>query len=118
MRTLHLFSGLMARSPMAAGQMLIGLDFHLGPVEEIAVVGERDNAEVIDGAAAVAATVSAAPGDGVEAAALTEGSLPLLKDRPALGRGDDVRLREFHVPGADRWGRGIQQALSRADGIR
>jgi uncharacterized protein len=46
-RTLHLFSGLMAGSPMAAGQMLIALDFQLGPVQEIAVVGEAANPEVI-----------------------------------------------------------------------
>jgi uncharacterized protein len=38
-RTLRLFRGLMERSPMAAGQMLIALDFYLGPVQEIAVVG-------------------------------------------------------------------------------
>src|SRR5262249_30705540 len=35
-----LFRGIMASSPMAAGQMLLALDFHLGPVEEYAVVGE------------------------------------------------------------------------------
>src|SRR5208283_153279 len=33
-RTLQLFGGLMGRSPMAAGQMLCALDFHLGPVKE------------------------------------------------------------------------------------
>jgi len=47
-RTLHLFSGLMARSPMAAGQMLIALDFELGPVKEIAVVGDAANPEVVE----------------------------------------------------------------------
>jgi uncharacterized protein YyaL (SSP411 family) len=47
-RTLRLFRGLMARSPTAAGQMLSALDFYLGPVQEIAVVGEAANAEVID----------------------------------------------------------------------
>ncbi len=38
--TFRLFRGIMASSPMAAGQMLLALDFHLGPVEEFAVVGK------------------------------------------------------------------------------
>jgi uncharacterized protein len=37
--TLHLYRGLLAEHPLSAAQMLIALDFHLGPVEEIAVVG-------------------------------------------------------------------------------
>jgi uncharacterized protein YyaL (SSP411 family) len=43
--TLRLFRGLVAQSPMAAGQMLIALDFHLGPVQEFAVVGAPADAE-------------------------------------------------------------------------
>jgi uncharacterized protein YyaL (SSP411 family) len=38
--TLRLYRGLLAGHPLAAGQMLIALDFHLGPVQEIAVVGD------------------------------------------------------------------------------
>jgi uncharacterized protein YyaL (SSP411 family) len=34
------FAGLMSSHPTAAGQMLIALDFYLGPVHEIAVVGD------------------------------------------------------------------------------
>jgi len=37
--SLRFFRGLMANQPMAAGQMLIALDFHLGPVQEFAIVG-------------------------------------------------------------------------------
>jgi uncharacterized protein YyaL (SSP411 family) len=43
--TLRLFRGLMAASPLAAGQMLVGLDFYLGPVQEIAVVGDLSSEE-------------------------------------------------------------------------
>ncbi len=43
--TLQLFQGLMARSPLAAGQMLLALDFHLGPVQELVVVGDPAAAE-------------------------------------------------------------------------
>lgn len=39
-RTLILFRGLMEQSPMAAGQMLMALDYDLGPGEEIALVGD------------------------------------------------------------------------------
>ncbi len=44
-RTLTLFGALMRGAPMAAGQMLIALDFELGPVREFAVVGDPVNAE-------------------------------------------------------------------------
>jgi uncharacterized protein YyaL (SSP411 family) len=84
-RTLDLFSGLMARAPMAAGQMLNALDFYLGPVQEIAVIGEQSNTEVIDVLRQlrrpfrphqVVAWASGMP---------TSTSLPILKDRPAHG---------------------------------
>jgi uncharacterized protein YyaL (SSP411 family) len=45
--TLRLFSGMMATSPMAVGQMLVALDFFLGPVEEFALVGNPSHAEVV-----------------------------------------------------------------------
>jgi uncharacterized protein YyaL (SSP411 family) len=42
LKTLHLFSGILTGSPRAAGQMLMALDFHLGPVQEFAVVGDLE----------------------------------------------------------------------------
>jgi uncharacterized protein len=39
-QTLDLFRGLMNTSPAAVAQMLIAYDFHLGPVQEFAVVGD------------------------------------------------------------------------------
>jgi uncharacterized protein YyaL (SSP411 family) len=39
-QSLQLFRGLMAEHPMAAGQMLMALDFHLGPAQEFVVVGD------------------------------------------------------------------------------
>jgi uncharacterized protein YyaL (SSP411 family) len=38
--TLRLYRGLLSSHPLSAGQMLIALDFRLGPVEEVAVVGD------------------------------------------------------------------------------
>ena len=44
-KTLRLFRDLMVSSPQAAPQMLSALDFFLGPVQEVAVVGELDSEE-------------------------------------------------------------------------
>src|SRR5262249_7410940 len=44
--TLQLSAGLMRSSPLAAGQMLVALDFCLGPVDEFAVVGDSRAPEV------------------------------------------------------------------------
>jgi uncharacterized protein YyaL (SSP411 family) len=38
----------MADSPAGAGQMLVALDFYLGPVEEFAVVGPRSSPAMTD----------------------------------------------------------------------
>ncbi len=43
--TLHAAQGLLEGSPMAAGQMLVALDFQVGPVQEFAVVGDPAAAE-------------------------------------------------------------------------
>jgi uncharacterized protein YyaL (SSP411 family) len=43
--TLKLFGGLMSQHALAAGQMLIALDFYLGPVQEVAVVGDAGDDE-------------------------------------------------------------------------
>jgi uncharacterized protein YyaL (SSP411 family) len=38
--TLRLYRGLLAEHPLSAAQMLIALDFHLGPTSEVAVIGD------------------------------------------------------------------------------
>jgi uncharacterized protein len=45
-QTLRLFGALLNSSSVAAGQMLLALDFYLGPVQEFAVVGDRAAPEV------------------------------------------------------------------------
>jgi uncharacterized protein YyaL (SSP411 family) len=87
--TLRLFAGLMTSTPLAAGQMLVALDFYLGPVEEVAVVGDpgRDETHRVLRAVRTAfrpnkvvalrnSTVSADSADDL---------LPLLKEKPAAG---------------------------------
>jgi uncharacterized protein YyaL (SSP411 family) len=44
-KTLQLFRGLMADSPQAVSQMLLALDFYIGPVQEVAVVGDPAHEE-------------------------------------------------------------------------
>jgi uncharacterized protein YyaL (SSP411 family) len=82
---LRLFGGLMRESPTAAGQMLLALDFHLGPVPEFAVVGDPDD----EGTRRVLRAIRAPfrpnrvvalkkPGEGDEAS-------PLLRGKEAVG---------------------------------
>jgi uncharacterized protein YyaL (SSP411 family) len=76
--------GLMRRSPMAAAQMLHALDFYLGPVEEITLVGSTTAPEREQGLDAVyrayepnrIVVTSPEPGE------TTHLDLPLLRDRP------------------------------------
>jgi uncharacterized protein YyaL (SSP411 family) len=74
----------MARSPTAAGQMLIALDFYLGPVQEIAVIGNTSHPEVIEVLRQLRRpfrphqVVACRPGD-------AESPLALLQNRAALG---------------------------------
>jgi uncharacterized protein YyaL (SSP411 family) len=42
---MRLCRGLMADRPMGCGQMLLALDFHVGPVLEFAIVGSPDSEE-------------------------------------------------------------------------
>ncbi|MCC6418748.1 MAG: thioredoxin domain-containing protein [Gemmataceae bacterium] len=91
--TMGLFGGLLAESPRVAGQMLIGLDFHLGPVQEFAVVGNpdaeatRDVLRLIDRAFRPHHVLALKPG--AEAPANLDELVPLLKGKEALG---DVTL--------------------------
>jgi uncharacterized protein YyaL (SSP411 family) len=43
--TMRLYRGLLGAHPLAAGQMLLALDFYLGPVQEIAIVGNPSAAD-------------------------------------------------------------------------
>ena len=44
--TLRGYGQMMEEHPAASGQMLVALDFHLGPVPEFAVVGDPANEDV------------------------------------------------------------------------
>ncbi|HYV38660.1 MAG TPA: thioredoxin domain-containing protein, partial [Gemmataceae bacterium] len=91
-KTLQLFRGLMESSPMAAGQMLTGLDFHLGPVEEIVIVGNPRAAETCEVLKALYGKfrpnhvlATRFVGDQPEWDTSIEDKLPLLTDKEARG---------------------------------
>ncbi len=47
-RTLQSFTAMMERHPTAAGQMLIALDFYLGPTPEVVVMGPENSRETAE----------------------------------------------------------------------
>ena len=86
-RTLHLFQGLLSSAPLAAGQMLIALDFHLGPVREFVVLGNpvsesfREALRLIRGPFRPWMVQAGTPQNGAADPAV----VPLLEGRRALG---------------------------------
>jgi uncharacterized protein len=84
-RTLQLYGGVMAEHPSAVGQMLVALDFYLGPVQEIAVVGKSTDAETNQALRMIRHRF--APTQVVAAQFLDENTaanIPLLRDRSAV----------------------------------
>jgi uncharacterized protein len=84
--TLRGYRETMAEYPAAAGQMLIALDFHLGPATEVAVVGKASDAETNRALAAVRRAFRPNqvvafhdPGSGAP-----PDFIPLLKDKPTV----------------------------------
>ncbi len=97
--TLKLFAGLMAELPSAAGQMLIALDFHLGPVQEFAVNG---NPEEEDTRRVLRAILRDFRPNKVLAIKLPQGQsnaearlIPLLADKKPLGSVTTYICRDF-----------------------
>ena len=95
--TLRLYAGLMKEHPTAMGQMLIALDFDLGPVEEYAVVGDpsaedtRRILRTIRGRFEPDRVVALRPASG-EA---RDDLLPLLTDKTAQGAATLYVCRDF-----------------------
>ncbi len=79
---MRLFAGFLRRAPLAFGHLLQAIDFHLGPVREVALVGEDTSALALVVRAKFRPHVVVAGGDGVDAA-----GVPLLEGRtPVDGR--------------------------------
>ena len=103
-RTLQLCRSLMERSPLAAGQLLLALDFHLGPVEEIVIVGDPRVEETKKVLAAlhgkfrphhVLATSFVSAGDDPDWDTSVEETMPVLKGKTALGEVTTYVCRDY-----------------------
>jgi uncharacterized protein YyaL (SSP411 family) len=84
--TLRAYRTTMSGHPMASGQMLIALDFHLGPTTEVAVIGPAGDDETVRALAAVRSAFR--PNQVLAFHDPSTGpppeSIPLLKDKPAV----------------------------------
>jgi uncharacterized protein YyaL (SSP411 family) len=83
--TLRLFRGLMAASPLAAGQMLVALDFYLGPVQELAVVGDLAHEETRRALQVIRSQFLPNAVVAAQSADTDTGLVPLLADKTARG---------------------------------
>jgi uncharacterized protein YyaL (SSP411 family) len=114
--TLRLFRGLMEASPMAAGQMLVGLDFYLGPVQEFAVVGNQDGDETRRVLRAICRPFRpnkvVAVRSPEERESEAEGSLALLADKPARGSVTTYICRDFACQAPLVGAEAVEAALS------
>jgi uncharacterized protein len=95
--TMQAFRSVLESSPMAAGQMLLALDFHLGPVQEIAVIGPTDSGPVRSVLTAVhrqfrphVVLASRPPSE-----SCADMAVPLLRDKVALGDVTTYICRDF-----------------------
>ena len=96
--TLHGFRSVMAEHPLGSGQMLVALDFHLGPVDEIAVVGaaKADDTRRVLAAVRRAFRPNRVVAFHDPAAGPPPEAIPLLRDRPAVNGAATVYVcRDF-----------------------
>jgi uncharacterized protein len=97
--TLRLYRGLLGSHPLATGQMLIALDFFLGPVTEFAVVGDPTEEDVhqvlrtIRGGFRPNSVVALKPAAGD--VAKLDGLIPLLAGKTAQGTVTTYVCRNF-----------------------
>jgi uncharacterized protein YyaL (SSP411 family) len=93
--TLTAYCGAMEESPIACGQMLLALDFLIGPVQEIAVVGNSGEAETRDVLRAIRGRFRPNSVTAFREASASDGDIALLKDREALGAVTTYICRNF-----------------------
>ena len=105
-RTLRAYRGLMAEHPAAAGQMLLALDFYLGPVDEVAVIGPAGGEDTRRALRRGPRTVPPASGRRV----------PRPGGRPAAGRGRAARPTSRGTAGWPCTSAGISPAGPRSSG--
>jgi len=113
---LRLFSGIMTDLPTAAGQMLIALDFYLGPVTEAVVVGDlrdegvRHALRLLQEGFRPHQVVAHRPADPA-AAELAEKTVPLLAGRSPAGTVTTYLCRNLSCQAPIVGVEGLKQAL-------
>ena len=127
--TLQLFRGLMASSPLAAGQMLMRARLLPGPGAGV----RRGRRPPVDGTCArccgrIRTRLSAEQGGGVARRRQRpreprKAAFRCWQGKTAQGRGDDVHLPELRLPGAagresKRWRQALAEDASCASGMR
>jgi len=97
--TLRGFRDAMVEHPAASGQMLAALDFHLGPVQEIAVIGKADDPDTNQVLSAIRGSFR--PNSVLSFHDPSTGDppafIPLLKDRPMVDGKVTVYVCENNV---------------------
>jgi uncharacterized protein YyaL (SSP411 family) len=90
--TLAACAGLMQSSPLAVGQMLIALDFYLGPLQQFAIVGDIANADTQSVLTAIRRKFRPHT---VAACGIACDDVPLLKGKESLGSVTTYVCRDF-----------------------
>jgi uncharacterized protein YyaL (SSP411 family) len=86
-QTLQLYRGLLSEHPLSAAQMLIALDFRLGPVDEVAVVGDpgaQGTKRVLHRLGATFAPRRVTAFKPAVGSTEADAAVPLLKDKTAI----------------------------------
>jgi uncharacterized protein YyaL (SSP411 family) len=93
--TLRLACGLMAERPIGCGQMLIALDYFLGPVAEFAVVGDDEEEETKQVLNLIRTGFRPNKVVALRAGADTTDTIPLLADKTESGRATTYICENF-----------------------
>ncbi|HLW68143.1 MAG TPA: thioredoxin domain-containing protein [Gemmataceae bacterium] len=87
--------GLMSENPLAGAQMLLAVDFHLGPVEEVAIIGDPVGDETQRVLRAFRKSFRPNQVLALRKADADDGVIGLLKDKPAQGTVTTYICRNF-----------------------
>ena len=89
------YYGVLEESPISGGQMLLALDFLLGPVQEVAVVGNSSETETKEVLRAIRRRFRPNSVVAFREASASDGGVGLLKDKTALGPVTTYICRNF-----------------------
>jgi uncharacterized protein YyaL (SSP411 family) len=112
--TLAAYAGTLEESPISCGQMLLALDFLIGPVQEIAIAGNSGEAETREVLRAVRRRFRPNSAVAFRDAAASDGDIALLKGREARGAVTTYICRNFACEAPQIGAKASIEALSGA----